>query len=611
MTGTLLTYDSNGFYLNGKPFRILSGDIHYFRVHPSDWARRLMLMKDFGLNCVQVYVPWSLHEPRKGEFRFDGMLDLGAFLTECEAAGLYVLLRPSPYICSECDFGALPWWLLKEDMVIRSSDERYLKHVREYYKRLLPEFLPHLSTRGGCVIALAVENEYGSYGCDDIYMDALAQMLIDGGVDTPLYTTDGGWKSALRMGSLQKKPSFIGLNYRAKAGEYALPKKNQTAMRPDVPFFAGELWVGRAVYWGEPFFRRDPREAAAAIKELNDAGENMNLYMFSGGTSFGFFPGATHSISYTPREGAVARYIPHVASYEQDAVLDEAGNPTPKYALCRFKRDKEIPAPTPAQSLTVRLTQSARLLDNVPRLTAGVTRSALPVSIEDLDCGFGLMLYTFRLPSLMHGTPSMTLDGVRDRASLYVDGKYAFTVIRDRGVTCTADGVQGAGESASVPADCRECEITVLNESLGRINYGPLMAKEKKGIGALRADGNFLFGCESRALSLDDLTVLGWKENAVDPPRSPVFRRGFFDARAGIDTYVHTEGFSYGWVWMNGFHLGRYDCAGPQYTLYVPGALIKEKGNELIILDLRPEGEKEKIELIDHSILEGEAKELK
>ena len=597
-----LTYDSDRFYLGGRPFPVYSGDLHYFRVHPSDWARRLKFMKDFGLTCVQTYVPWNAHEPRKGQFCFDGMLNLSAFLTECEKAGLYVLLRPSPYICSEWDLGGLPWWLLKEDMVLRSRDERYLRHVRDYYRRLIPEFLPHLSTRGGCVIAVAVENEYGSYGYDEAYPDALAEMLVSGRVDVPLYTTDGDWETAQRAGRIQKYPSFTGVNYRAKAGNTAHAMESQKKMRPDVPFFAGELWTGRSMHWGEPFYHRDPREAASAVKEILNAGGNLDFYMFSGGSNFGFMPGANYGRSYSPREGTLPRYIPHMTSYEEDAVLDEAGNPTPKYELCRIRKGTGAPETRRAQALSVPLSQTAGLFENLDALTRKTAVSAAPVSIEDMDFGYGLMLYSFDLPA---GPKVLEPEGVRDRANVYVDGAFRYTHIRDRGLTFAAPG---AKDPAAVGRDASRAQV--LTESLGRINFGPLIPREKKGLDALKVNGLYRYGCESRVLPLDDLSVLEWKESPHPAPLLPVFRRGFFDAEAGVDSYVCTRGFSRGYVWINGFLLGRYDCAGPQYTLYLPGALLKEKHNELIVLDLRPETEADFAELLDHAIIEGEAGEL-
>ncbi|MBO5280089.1 MAG: beta-galactosidase, partial [Clostridia bacterium] len=210
-----LTWDKQGFYLDGEPFRILSGDMHYFRIHPSDWGKRLDLAVDFGLNCIQTYVPWNAHEPRPGEYCFEGMLDLGEYLRLAGEKGLRVLLRPSPYICSEWDFGGLPSWLLPDrEMVIRTHDEKYLAAVRRYYEHLIPVILPHLATHGGPVIAVATENEYGSYGNDHAYIKAMGDMMRELGVDVPFYTADGALPSFVAFG---KHPEgFVGLDTRTR-----------------------------------------------------------------------------------------------------------------------------------------------------------------------------------------------------------------------------------------------------------------------------------------------------------------------------------------------------------------------------------------------------------
>ena len=265
-----LTFDKNSFYLDGKPFRIIAGDIHYFRIHQNDWAKRLDLAVDFGLNTIQTYVPWNAHEPKKGVFNFEGMLDIGAYLKLCQEKGLKVLLRPSPYICSEWELGGLPSRLLKDrEMAIRSSDPKYLKEVKEYYDRLIPEFLPYLATNGGPIIAVAIENEYGSYGNDHEYMNALADMLRDGGVDVPFYTTDGDRNYMLTFGR-QSKTDFFGVNYRAAVGTSEHAAKCARENGDDMPFFVGEFWAGRSMHWGEPFYHRPPSQTSKGFKEALD-----------------------------------------------------------------------------------------------------------------------------------------------------------------------------------------------------------------------------------------------------------------------------------------------------------------------------------------------------
>lgn len=240
---SILTFDKNNFYLDKTPFRIIAGDIHYFRIPQNRWEHTLDMALDFGLNTVQTYVPWNAHEYAPGKFDFSGMLDLEKFLALCHNKGLKVLLRPSPYICSEWDLGGLPAWLLKyREMVLRSSDPEYLAAVKRYYNHLIPIFLPYLSTNGGPIIAVAVENEYGSYGNDHQYLRALADMLTEGGVNVPLYTTDGDSEQMLTFGRADDG-MFFGVNYRARPNTTPHAKKWRKKTEIICPFLSGNSGV--------------------------------------------------------------------------------------------------------------------------------------------------------------------------------------------------------------------------------------------------------------------------------------------------------------------------------------------------------------------------------
>lgn len=613
-----LSFDKNSFYIDGKPFRMLVGDFHYFRIKEEDWARRLDLAVDFGLNTIQTYVPWNAHEPRPGEFNFEGMLDLGAFLKLCGEKGLKVLLRPAPYICSEWDLGGLPSWLLKDrNMVLRSSDEVYLSAVGRYYDRLIPEFLPYLSTNGGPIIAVTIENEYGSYGNDHKYINKIEEMLTERGVDVPLYTTDGDGDNYLTFGR-GNKDLFFGVNYRATPGTSEPAEKVSRKFSNDMPFFIGEFWSGRSMHWGEPFFHRPPKETSIALKEALELGAHVSFYMFSGGTNFGFMGGANVGNSYSPRENTPARYIPHTTSYDVDALIGENGNPTEKYFLCRdvideyFGREKRphVYTPRETQSISVSLTKTAELFDNLDELTAVKEYSLRPKPMEDYDQNYGLILYSTTLDAFEKGPSTLAPKQFRDIANIYVNNEWNSTYFRDRGVTRTAKDVQLKNGMSTIIQDGKEKKIDVLVENIGRVNYGSYIPDERKGMetGLLYA-GAILFGYETRTIPLDDLSRLKWTCNR-HRDNLPCFFKGEFDAKAGADTFVNFENFDHGYVWINGFNLGRYTNKGPQMTLYVPGYVLKETGNEIIILDVMPTGEKTSVSLIDHEILEGESKEL-
>lgn len=613
-----LTFDSQFFYLDGKPFRIIAGDIHYFRIHEKDWEKRLEAAVAFGLNTVQTYVPWNAHEPEPGQFDFSGRLGLGAFLKLCSEKGLKVLLRPSPYICSEWDLGGLPAWLLKDrETVLRSSDPKYLQAVKRYYHRLIPEFLPYLASNGGPVIAVALENEYGSYGNDHAYLHALADMLTDAGVDVPFYTTDGDCSYMLTFGRADEK-LFFGVNYRAKPGFTPKAQAVAKACDPDKPFFIGEFWAGRSMHWGEPFFHRPPEETSLAFREALEAGGHVCFYMFSGGTNFGFMGGANIGSSYSPRPGTPMRYIPHTTSYSEDTLIGEDGALTEKYYLCRDVLDEYLgrekrarcPVPRRVQAVTVTLSETAGLFENLDALTETRLHTLLPKPMEDLGQSYGLILYSARLDGFPQEETPLRPDRYRDRANLFVDGNWFATFLRDRGVTKTAPGVPLVNGDPAIVQTGQPRQIDVLVENLGRVNFGKDLPFERKGLedGILYA-GVKLFGYDTRTLPLKDLSGLRWSRKR-HTDHKPCFFRGFFDAHAGADTYVCFENLGHGYIWVNGFNLGRFDSAGPQLTLYLPSHLLKETGNELAVLDIDPVGERETVSLLDHEILEGSASEL-
>ena len=617
-----LTWDKQGFYLDGEPFRILAGDIHYFRIHPSDWGRRLNLAVDFGLNCIQTYVPWNAHEPRPGEYCFDGMLDLGEFLRLAGEKGLRVLLRPSPYMCSEWDFGGLPAWLLADrEMVIRTRDERYLAAVRRYYEHLIPVILPHLATHGGPLIAVAVENEYGSYGNDHAYIKAMGDMMRDLGVDVPFYTADGDLPSFVAFG---KHPEgFVGLDTRTRPDCSIHAAECAAEVGEDWPFFLAESWAGRSSHWGEPFYHRDPRETADGFAEALALGGHVSFYMFSGGTNFGYMGGANEGSSYSPRPGTPPRYIPMLTSYDVDAPISEDGTPTEKYYLCREALDRYLGRPVrprtpyihPTQSATAELSEVAPLFQNLDVLTSYTAETLKPKPMEDFGQNYGLILYTTEMEAFCD-EPEMDLwvDGARDRANLYVNGKWHATYMRDRGVR-VAEGVAVGGTGPQARAKIRPgntaLRIDALVENLGRVNYGPWMSEERKGlVDCVHYRGAKLFGYTVRGIQLEDLSGLAWQTRGEVRAHMPCFFRGSFTANSMADTYVNFSGFGHGYIFVNGINLGRFDSKGPQMTLYCPHGFLRDGENSIVVLDIDPTDTPKCIALTEEHILEGESAEL-
>ena len=565
---SLLKIEKDRLTLDGREFYLACGDFQYFRSLPCDWKSRLEAMKDFGLNTVQTYCAWNLHEKNEGEFDFSGMLDLRKFLELCDEVGLKVLLRPSPYICGEWDFGGLPWWLLKDrHMRLRCADPAYLGKIAAYYKRLCAEFLPYLSTNGGPIIAVCVENEYGTFASDLGYLSFIADELRKNGVDVPLYQTDcseQGIRSTRPLGIWQ------ATNYRIES-ETAVPKLRE--IQPDMPPFVGEYWSGRSVRWGESGAGRDVPKVAKAYRKALDLGAYLNFYMFAGGTNFGFMNGALVTRPFDGKGDNVYRAI--TTSYDCDALISEDGTLTEKYYACRKELDEYLGKPVrdyrlndpEFQECECELTESTPLFENI-ELSASV-RAPEPLTFEELEHPFGFVLYRAELPALFDRELPIVIKNVRDRAMVFVDGEFKGTFTRDREapvIKCRAD----------LPH-----RLDILVENLGRVNSRPGFVEEK-GIGEVNYGVARVNGFNCCPIRLDDLGRLNFREGKSV---CPAFFRGSFKAKPGIPTHLDMRGFGKGVAFINGFNLGRYWNVGPQQTLYVPGELVREE-NELVIFEL-------------------------
>ncbi|MEE1742767.1 beta-galactosidase [Streptomyces sp. BE147] len=556
---------ADGFRLDDRPLRIISGGLHYFRIHPEQWADRLRKARLMGLNTIETYVPWNLHSPRPGEFRLDGGLDLRRFLDLAAAEGLHVLLRPGPYICAEWEGGGLPSWLLAdEDIELRSRDPRYLKAVDDYLGALLPPLLPHLSTRGGPVLAVQLENEYGAYGDDSGYLEDLAELLHRHGVDVPLFTCDQ--PSDLERGGLDGVLRTVNLGSRVDAGLAELRTR-----QPSGPLMCSEFWIGWFDRWGGTHVTRDTADAAADLDRLLAAGASVNIYMFHGGTNFGFTNGANDKGTYRAT----------ATSYDYDAPLDEAGDPAPKYAafrevIARYAPVPEQPVPARAPKLSpavAELTACASLLDQCERL-GGAVRADRPRSMEQLGQSFGFVLYETELPAA--GPAVLRVAEVRDRAQVFVDGQPVGVLERENHEHSLAFHVPRGG-----------ARLAVLVENQGRVNYGQGMHDRKGLLGEVSVNARAPEGWYSRPLPLDDPGRLSFTAfDPASPPVGPAFHRGHLDIGQPADGYIALDGWTKGHVWINGFALGRYWSRGPQTTLYVPAPVLNAGRNEITVLEL-------------------------
>ncbi|MBQ7901506.1 MAG: beta-galactosidase [Clostridia bacterium] len=593
----LLELQSNGATLDGKPFYIASGDMHYFRFFKEGWRRRLQLMKDFGLTVVQTYVPWDLHEPSEGEYNFEGNLNLGEFLQLCDEIGLKVFLRPSVYMCSEWDFGGMPHWLQqKSNICVRTCDEQFLQCVKKYFTRLSKEFLPYLSTKGGPIIAMAVENEYGSFGDDAEYIKWTGDLMRELGVDVPLYTANGFEKYKMQYGS--RKEYWTCLDLHALTDE---AKANILEYQPDKPIYIAEFWAGRGIQWGGYFARQAAEDVAANYKSILSKGAFVNFYMFCGGTNFGFMNGALEGKYNCGVANMPDTYIPFATSYDVDAPVTEYGEPTEKYYLCKqvlkeymesngFEfggSDETAPvSKVPTQAIgEITLTESADLLGQAETLCTKKQYSGKPLTMDALGQDYGYILYTTNVRYTDDLKRILTIRGLHDRALVYGNGKYLGCYMRDR---------KSEPIVFDVPKEGLKLEILV--ENMGRINYGNALHSDKKGIcgfvklDVIDPDGSvnphnygIKMDWQNYSLPMKNPDKASF-DNSASACRPAIFK-GTFDAQPGVDTFVNMQKLHKGNVWINGFNLGRYWEIGPQGTLYVPGELLQEH-NTIHVLEL-------------------------
>ncbi|ARX82788.1 beta-galactosidase [Streptomyces alboflavus] len=577
---------ADDFELDGRPVRLLSGALHYFRVHEAQWGHRLAMLRAMGLNCVETYVPWNLHEPRPGELH--DVTALGRFLDAAHAAGLWAIVRPGPYICAEWDNGGLPHWLTAEvGGRVRTRDADYLAHVERWFARLLPQVVSRQHDRGGPVIMVQVENEYGSYGSDQVYLRHLADLLTAHGITAELCTSDGPEDHMLTGGSVPGVLATVNFGSAARDGFATLRRH-----RPKGPLMCMEFWCGWFDHWGAEPVLRDPADAAAALREILDCGASVNLYMAHGGTNFAGWAGANRADGTAPdgtplggslHDGALQ---PDITSYDYDAPIDERGHPTEKFWLFReilaAHTDGPLPEVPPAPA-ALAAPATTRLTDRVPLDTVAdalgtpETEHAVPPTFEQLGVDRGLVRYTLDLPGPREPYP-LTVRGLRDRATVYVDGARAGLLTE---ATPTLP--------APVPGPAR---VTLWTESLGRVNYGPRLGETKGVTEGVLHERQYVHGVRAVGLPLGAFdsadAVRALPANPSAPGRAGLYR-GTLDVRGPGDAALELPGWGRGFAWINGFCLGRYWDVGPQHALYVPGPVLREGANEVWVLEVEGE----------------------
>lgn len=556
----------NDFLLDGKPFQIVSGEIHYPRVPREAWRHRMKMAKAMGLNTIGTYVFWNAHEPEKGVFDFSGNNDIAEFVKIAQQEGLWVILRPSPYVCAEWEFGGYPYWLQNEQgMKVRSTERQYLEEYRKYINEVGKQLAPLQINHGGNVLMVQIENEYGSYGSDKKYLSINREMFIDAGFDGILYTCDP--QKDLKKGHLPGTlPAINGQD-----NPVIVKKEIRGLNAGKGPFFIAEWYPAWFDWWGTPHHKVPAEQYTGKLDSVLQAGISINMYMFHGGSTRDFMNGANFRDSVP--------YEPQISSYDYDAPLDEAGNATDKFMKFRAVIEKHLPAGTklpavpaakPAAALdAIRFSEEVSIYDYLEKSK----QNSQPLTFEDLNQAYGYMLYRTTIDGGKQGM--LKIDGLKDYGLVYVNGKRQG--ILDRRLN---------QDSLKIDLPAGKVTLDILVENMGRINYGPFLLQNKKGItGQVTLAGAVLKSWDMFSLPFktQPLKKVGSKTARQD---EPMLKRAEFELQKVQDTYLDMRKWGKGVIWVNGHNLGKYWSIGPQQTVYLPAEWLKKGKNEVVVLDL-------------------------
>jgi beta-galactosidase len=571
------------FLLDSKPFQIISGEMHCTRIPRAYWRDRMKMAKAMGLNTIGTYVFWNAGEPEENQFDFTGNNDIAEFIRIAKEEGLWVILRPSPYACAEWEFGGYPWWLLKDkELKVRSKDPKFLKYYHDYIMQLGKQLSPLLVTNGGNILMVQIENEYGSYSDDKEYLDINRKIFREGGFSGLLFTCDG--PSQMPKGYLPGYlPAVNGLDN---------PKEVKTLINKyhdgKGPYYIAEWYPGWFDSWGDKHNTSNLDDDAKKLDEVLSAGISINLYMFHGGTTRGFMNGANMS-----RRDP---YSPQTSSYDYDAPLDEAGNPTPKFYKFREIIEKHLPPgeklpPVPAKHPAIEiknisLTQQAQLFKNLGKPVI----AEHPLCFEDLNQGYGFVLYRTTLKNAAKGI--LRIKEMRDFATVYLNGNRVG--ILDRRLR---------QDSVEINAADPNTIVDILVENNGRINYGPYLTDNRQGITEkVTLGGIELTGWKMYKFPFSNLTGFKYQPVKETSKFRPALYKGTFTLSQTGDTFLDMHGFGKGFVFLNGRNIGKYWGIGPTQTIYIPESWLKKGANEIAVFD-ELKGNHTQISSLDHPVL--------
>jgi beta-galactosidase len=555
------------FILDGEPFQIISGEMHPARIPAQYWRHRIKMAKAMGCNTISVYIFWNYHESEEGIYDFSTENhNLGEFIKTVQDEDMWLIVRPGPYVCAEWELGGIPPYLLRiPDIKLRCMDSRYMAAAERYIVRLAEELRPYLITRGGPILMIQIENEYGSFGNDRNYLARLKEVWTANGIDVPTFTGDGPTTYMLEAGTLPG--SAVGLDSGSSPEHFELANK----INPGVPVFSSETYPGWLTHWGEEWARPDTSQLLKEVRFLMDNKKSFNLYVIHGGTNFGFTAGANSG-----RKG----YEPDVTSYDYDAPVNEQGQATPKYLALRKligsylpkgKKLPDIPDPVPAIEIPLIFpVKFTSVWDNLPEPLNSVT----PGSFETYGQDYGFILYRTEL--IGHKKGKLTVTDIHDYATVFLNGEYIGRLDRREAIN-----------TIDIPeSKVANPVLEILVEAMGRINFAQYLIDRKGITDRVTLNGMTLMNWKIYKLPMDRKFIYDLRSTGKNLNKPGIFFKGNFSLITPGDTYFDLSSYSKGIVWINGHNLGRYWEIGPQKRLYCPASFIKQGLNEILIFDL-------------------------
>ena len=586
------TVGDKSFLLNGEPFVVKAAEIHYPRIPQPYWEHRIKMCKALGMNTVCIYVFWNIHEQREGQFDFTGNNDVAAFCRLAQKNGMYVIVRPGPYVCAEWEMGGLPWWLLKKkDIRLREQDPYFMERVKIFEQKVGEQLAPLTIQNGGPIIMVQVENEYGSYGENKPYVSEIRDCLRGiYGQELALFQCD--WASNFEKNGLDDLVWTMNFGTGANIDQQF---RRLGELRPDAPKMCSEFWSGWFDKWGAQHETRPAKDMVDGMDEMLSKGISFSLYMTHGGTSFGHWAGANSP-----------GFAPDVTSYDYDAPINEQGLPTSKYWELRTMMQKYSLSPGPSPKgkgnkvalpavpkapmpiIEVPQFRLEKVMDLCGLVTKRVENRDV-LTMEDMDCGWGMIQYTTTLPDIPRKSV-LTLNDCHDYAQIWVNHQFVGSIDRVKNE-----------KSLMLPPVKKGDVLNILVEAMGRINFGRAI-KDFKGITSdvqlqTEQDGHEMtytlkhWVIRTMADDYEAIkTAMASNRKEVKDNEAIVSDGGYFKGEFTLkkvgDTFLNFEAFGKGQVWVNGHAMGRIWHIGPQQTLYVPGCWLKKGKNEVIVLDI-------------------------